>query len=551
MKIILALFAAMLFVAPVNAVVITCVSEGNNVARIDYDATNEKSLPIAFALDITVDGGATIKDIYDFKVGDSNAKNPGFGIFPRSIKFNENGNVIDWGSPDVNAAGATGVKGGLGTSGLTIEMASKYDGNTTNAPLKKDYLCRILVDPQGAKTVNVKAAANTAGGGVVLEDATTAKFSAVGCTLNIFGTNQNIAGAFQQDDAANGIVSIEAEDFNNNVTVGSYRWNLITSPAGCSGGYAMQALPDNGALVDTGYITGSPRLDFRVNFVKTGIHYIWVRGYKTGSTDDSLHAGLDGLAVSSCDRISNLPTTGSWVWTSTTIDSNSRATFNVSSIGIHTVNIWMREDGFRIDKIILTTDPNYKPTGTGPAESPINQPPPYRQDSGSNSIVSMEAENYHDNITQGGHNWTLITSPTGCSGGYAMQALPDNGALIDRGSSPRLDFRVNFVKTGTHYIWVRGYKTGGTDDSLNAGLDGQAVSSCNRISNFPTAGSWVWTSTTMNSGARATFNISSTGVHTVNIWMREDGMRIDKIVLTTNPAYIPTGNGPAKNPRGG
>lgn len=376
---VLALFAALLFVAPVNAVVITCVSEGNNVARIDYDTTNEKSLPIAFALDITVDGGATIKDVYDFKVGDSDAKDPGFGIFPRSIKFDENGNVIDWGSPDVNAAGATGVKGGLGTSGVTIEMASKYDGNTTNAPLKKDYLCRILVDPNGAQTVNVKAAANIAGGGVVLEDATTATFSAVGCTLNILtpGTDPNsgsgpgtgtIAGAFQQDNTTDGIVSIEAEDFNNNVPVGSHRWNLITSPAGFSGTGAVRAEPDNGANFNKDYVTKSPRLDYTVNFVKTGRHYIWIRGYKVGGNDDSCHAGLGGQAISTCDRISSFPGTKKWVWTNKT--NSSRATFNVTKTGVNTLNIWMREDGMRIDKIVLTTNPKYKPTGNGPAESP-------------------------------------------------------------------------------------------------------------------------------------------------------------------------------------
>jgi len=48
------------------------------------------------------------------------------------------------------------------------------------------------------------------------------------------------------------------------------------------------------------------------------------------------------------------------------------ATFNVSQTGIQTLNAWMREDGLTIDKIVLTTDPNFVPTGFGPAESPRN-----------------------------------------------------------------------------------------------------------------------------------------------------------------------------------
>jgi hypothetical protein len=46
------------------------------------------------------------------------------------------------------------------------------------------------------------------------------------------------------------------------------------------------------------------------------------------------------------------------------------ATINVTSSGVHTISVWMREDGFRFDKLLLTTDSNYTPTGIGPGESP-------------------------------------------------------------------------------------------------------------------------------------------------------------------------------------
>ena len=38
--------------------------------------------------------------------------------------------------------------------------------------------------------------------------------------------------------------------------------------------------------------------------------------------------------------------------------------------GVHVFNVWMREDGFVLDKIILTTSVSYTPSGAGPAESP-------------------------------------------------------------------------------------------------------------------------------------------------------------------------------------
>ncbi len=47
----------------------------------------------------------------------------------------------------------------------------------------------------------------------------------------------------------------------------------------------------------------------------------------------------------------------------------------------------------------------------------------------------------------------------------------------------------------------------------------------------------------------ATINIPSTGVHTVNLWMREDAVMVDKLVLTTDATYVPSGFGPTESER--
>jgi hypothetical protein len=180
-------------------------------------------------------------------------------------------------------------------------------------------------------------------------------------------------------------------------------------------------------------------------------------------------------------------------------------------------------------------------------------PPAYLQDSGADGIVSMESENFDLNVSQGGFDWTSVTSPASYSGTGAMQALPNSGTNNNTGyvdNSPRLDFEVDFVKTGTHYVWLRSNANGsGSDDSAHAGLNNQANTSSDRFDLSNDAG-WVWTKDTMD-GVPAEFDVPSTGVHTVNIWMREDGARIDKIVLTTSASYTPTGMGPDESPRGG
>ena len=78
------------------------------------------------------------------------------------------------------------------------------------------------------------------------------------------------------------------------------------------------------------------------------------------------------MALASSDRISGDYAFG-WSWSNATMDGPV-ASFNVSSTGMHTVNVWMREDGFRFDKLVITTDPVYVPPGQGPAESPQGIP---------------------------------------------------------------------------------------------------------------------------------------------------------------------------------
>ncbi len=175
------------------------------------------------------------------------------------------------------------------------------------------------------------------------------------------------ADPFLQADDADGIVSMEAERFHDNVAQGDHTWDMVTATEGFTGLVGMQALPNSGDNVDTGYVDGSPRLDFQITFVKTGTHYVWVRAWGSGGSDDSLHAGLDGQVTDSADRIDGF--SGDYTWTNHTRDPDP-ATIDITDVGVHTLNLYMREDGALVDKIVLTTNPDYVPEGDGPAESP-------------------------------------------------------------------------------------------------------------------------------------------------------------------------------------
>jgi len=177
--------------------------------------------------------------------------------------------------------------------------------------------------------------------------------------------------AFQQDPGVEGLVVMEAEDFDAHVAVGAHAW-VTNLTAGYTGGAAMESAPNLGSGFNTGYSSTSPRLDFVVNFTTTGTHYVWVRGNGPTGNDDSCHAGLDGAEIVTSDRISSFGT--GWNWSRTTMDASAPATFVVATPGLHTVNLWMREDGLIVDRLLLTTSPAFIPAGAGPVSSIRSQP---------------------------------------------------------------------------------------------------------------------------------------------------------------------------------
>jgi len=433
---------------------------------------------------------------------------------------------------------------------------------------------------------------------------------------------------FQQDSGTQKIVSIEAENYNDSMAASdSHEWQP-TSGSIYSGGEAMEALPEDKINWSTGYATEGARLDYEVEFVATGTHYIWVRGLGPSTSSDSLHVGIDGNAVSTGENVNGFLPTGKLVWSGKSDASVRKLT--VATTGVHTINVWMRESGMVFDKLVLTTASSYVPTGTGPAESvptvaapvispgggtysdavtvtlatatagaemyytvdgatPVrdstlynnpfvleesavvkaaafldgykdsamasadfaigSQQDPFRQDGGSQKIVSIEAENYNDSTAASdGHEWQPASGSL-YSGGEAMAALPEDKINWSTGfaaDGARLDYEVSFSATGTHYIWVRGLGPNTSSDSLHVGIDGAAVRTGENFNGFLPTGKLVWSGKSDASVRKLT--VATTGVHTINVWMRESGMVFDKLVLTTDAAYVPTGAGPPESP---
>jgi hypothetical protein len=178
----------------------------------------------------------------------------------------------------------------------------------------------------------------------------------------------------------------------------------------------------------------------------------------------------------------------------------------------------------------------------------VDSAPPFAEQNGS---VVIEAEHPHLNASRGDHLWIERTDIANYAGDGFMRVEPDSGWYLTSdyaGASPELQYQVEFAGSGTYYVWVRAMAQDGAGNSLHVGVDGAESPGGQGVNLAQTDGAWHWTGTTL-SGAPATIQIPGSGAHTINVWMREDGLRLDRIIVTADPNFVPDGIGPDESPR--
>lgn len=151
----------------------------------------------------------------------------------------------------------------------------------------------------------------------------------------------------------------------------------------------------------------------------------------------------------------------------------------------------------------------------------------------------------------------------GASGGAYLEILPDTrrthaDKLIggtnfspEPGKMAVLSYKLHFDKPGTYYVWVRAYSTGGEDNGLHVGLDGEWPESGQRLQWCEGKNTWRWESKQRTEKEhcgepnKIFLEVKEPGLHTVHFSMREDGFEFDKWLITTDVAFArPEGVGP-------
>lgn len=224
-----------------------------------------------------------------------------------------------------------------------------------------------------------------------------------------------------------GQVVFEAEDFMKatSITVNTVvrRWEASTARPGYTGAGSMQSLPNSGLNLTTNLLTTSPRLDYSVRFSTPGTYKVWIRGDAAGGdADDSVHIGLDGVQVATSKDISMERAT-SFLWTTKRMNTTAPATLVIPAAGVYTINLWMREDGAYVDRILLTTNQAYVPTGTGPAVSDRLLVPP------ESATAAVAAAGTSGTVGTTGTAYNGINTLTFAQTGvYDYLLVPDSGS---------------------------------------------------------------------------------------------------------------------------
>ena len=165
----------------------------------------------------------------------------------------------------------------------------------------------------------------------------------------------------------NGLVVIETEHYDNQINRSGYSWNFETINSEYSADGYIKVLPVGDIIFYADAVSYSPELDYIINFTNSGTYFVWVRGQARDSNSNSFHMGLNGVLQLKTTTINWFFNFSSWEWSNKSEGGLSQ--INIPSPGVYTINVWMRETGFSLDKIVFTSNLTFIPQGLGPAET--------------------------------------------------------------------------------------------------------------------------------------------------------------------------------------
>jgi hypothetical protein len=221
--------------------------------------------------------------------------------------------------------------------------------------------------------------------------------------VSYFSFDYDPSNANRVFEEKGGLLVIEAEHYDWQSSDEIRRWYLMSEDqnpdiqpdhdenhsATASGNAYLEVLPDtrknhSEELIRQVNFTEDPGriavLYYPVWINNPGRYYVWVRTCPTGTEDNGLHVGVDGKWPVNGYRMQWVSHDNEWHWDSKQrteqvhTGEKYRIYLDIDSPGLHTIMFSMREDGFEMDKWLMSLDKDILVHGDkamGPRESKV------------------------------------------------------------------------------------------------------------------------------------------------------------------------------------
>ena len=252
------------------------------------------------------------------------------------------------------------------------------------------------------------------------------------------------------------------------------------------------------------------RASFSVELPVEDEYYLWARVMGVAWPHNSFYVSFDGGQEMHYE-IPPLLGEWAWRWDLVHLADHPPRTYLLGP-GTHTLSFRAREHNARLDKIVLTNDPDYRPPDASVSEPFIM----YQQEAESATLtspMSIEDDIYASDCR-------YVSSPIGPSAGAAT-----------------LTFDV--FLTDQYHLWCRAMGVGYTHNSFFVSVDDGPEMQYE----IPMLeGEWRWTWDRVHDMEDPAAPITLTaGLHTVSFRARESDARLDVVVLINDPSFFPSG----------
>lgn len=274
---------------------------------------------------------------------------------------------------------------------------------------------------------------------------------------------------------------------------------------------------------------------FHFDVRRPGTYLVWGRVRAPGRDANSFFVSLDGRPETVWDlrtRRRRRRSGGDWTWDPVNVrEVDGRRVdplvLDLAS-GRHTLRLRNRETDARLDGILITDDVSYRPRGAPPITPPAR---PVR--------LWLEAEA------------AAISGPFAV--GRDRHAVGERYLRVERGRTSRdappddgtATFRFRAPAPGGYLVWARTRVDDDDEDSFWVRANGGRWIRWNGIEEDD---DWEWSAVRDSDGSAdvARFDLVEGG-NTIEFAYREGGVRLDRVLVTNDPAFEPRGRGAPPN----